>query len=268
MRTDRWHCWMIVEGVLKMKSGSFRDKIVLVTGGGQGIGKGMALAFAKEGAFLAIVGRSAAALEETEKEIMELGGECRCFQGDIADEQACREIVGEVLAAYGKIDVLINNAGIMKRTGTLETSNDEWRSVIDVNLNGVFYLSKLVLAEMQERKSGNIINITSANGVTPHPNASPSYGASKAAVTYLTRHFALEFAGDGIRVNAIQCGPIASKMTDQWSDDYRQQSLAKIPLARLGTEQDVASAALFLASDEAAFITGTSLNLSGGKLMQ
>lgn len=251
-----------------MNSDSFKDKIVLITGGGQGIGKGMALAFAKEGASLAIIGRNPVALEETQKEIIGLGGECHCFQGDIADEQACREIVGNVLGAYGRIDVLINNAGIMKRTGTLETSNDDWRSVIDVNLNGVFYLSKLVLAEMKERKSGNIINITSANGVTPHPNASPSYGASKAAVTYLTRHFAMEFAGDGIRVNAIQCGPIESKMTDQWSDDYRQKSLANIPLARLGTAQDVTSASLFLASDEAAFITGTSLNLSGGKLMQ
>lgn len=251
-----------------MNSDSFKDKIVLITGGGQGIGKGMALAFAKAGASLAIIGRDPAALEETQKEIRSFGAECHYFQGDISDEKACREIVGKVVNIYGRIDVLINNAGIMKRTGTLETSNDDWRDVIDVNLNGVFYLSKLVLAEMKERKAGNIINITSANGVTPHPNASPSYGASKAAVTYLTRHFAMEFAGDGIRVNAIQCGPIESKMTDQWSDGYRQKSLEKIPLARLGTAQDVASAALFLASEEAAFITGTSLNLSGGKLMQ
>lgn len=251
-----------------MNSDSFKDKIVLITGGGQGIGKGMALAFAKAGASLAIIGRDPAALEETQKEIRSFGAECHYFQGDISDEKACREIVGKVVNIYGRIDVLINNAGIMKRTGTLETSNDDWRSVIDVNLNGVFYLSKLVLAGMRERQAGNIINITSANGVTPHPNASPSYGASKAAVTYLTRHFAMEFAGDGIRVNAIQCGPIESKMTDQWSDDYHQKSLEKIPLARLGTAQDVASAALFLASEEAAFITGTSLNLSGGKLMQ
>jgi 3-oxoacyl-[acyl-carrier protein] reductase len=251
-----------------MNRDSFKDKIVLITGGGQGIGKGIALAFAKAGASLAIVGRDPAALEETQKEIRSFGGECRCFQGDISDEQACREIVEKVLHTYERIDVLINNAGIMRRESTLDTSNDDWRSVIDVNLNGVFYLSKLVLAGMKESKAGNIINITSANGVTPHPNASPSYGASKAAVTYLTRHFAMEFAGDGIRVNAIQCGPIESKMTDQWSDEYRRKSLGNIPLARLGTAQDVAAAALFLASEEAAFITGTSLNLSGGKLMQ
>ncbi|MGB7473708.1 SDR family NAD(P)-dependent oxidoreductase [Trichococcus sp.] len=251
-----------------MNSDSFKDKIVLITGGGQGIGKGIALTLAKEGASLAIIGRNLAALEETQKEIRNLGGECHCFQGDISEEQACQEIVGKVVDTYGRIDVLINNAGIMKRESTLDTSNDDWRSVIDVNLNGVFYLSKLVLAGMKERKTGNIINITSANGVTPHSNAAPSYGASKAAVTYLTRHFAMEFAGDGIRVNAIQCGPIESKMTDQWSDEYRQKSLGNIPLARLGTAQDVAAAALFLASEEAAFITGTSLNLSGGKLMQ
>ena len=130
-----------------MNSDSLKDKIVLITGGGQGIGKGIARTFAKKGASLAIIGRNLAALEETQKEIRNLGGECRCFQGDISDEQACQEIVGKVVDTYGRIDVLINNAGIMKRESTLDTSNDDWRSVIDVNLNGVFYLSKLVWLE-------------------------------------------------------------------------------------------------------------------------
>lgn len=250
-----------------MHKNLFDKKVVAITGAGQGIGKGIALAFAKEGALLVLLDINVQALESTQKEIEELGAVCTYFQANVSDDKICEELVDKIIETYGKIDILINNAGIMKRTSTLNTSTEDWKNVIDVNLNGVFYLSRAVLEKMEERKTGNIINITSANGVTPHPNASPSYGASKAAVTYLTRHFAMEFAQDGIRVNAVQCGPIASKMTDQWSEEYRRQSLEKIPVRRLGTAQDVASAVLYLASDDASFITGSSLNLSGGKLM-
>lgn len=255
-------------GEKRMSKKTFEDKVVVITGAAQGIGKGIALEFARQGASLAILDIDMSTLKKAEQEIKDTGGVCHCFQGDISNDKACEDIVENILAIYGKIDVLINNAGIMKRTSTLDTTTEDWLSVLNVNLNGVFYLSKIVLGKMKQKQCGNIINITSANGVTPHPNAAPSYGASKAAVTYLTRHFAMEFAKENIRVNAIQCGPIASKMTDQWSDEYRQTSLEKIPLSRLGTAQDVASAALFLASDAASFVTGTSLNLSGGKLMQ
>lgn len=250
-----------------MSKKTFNDKVVIITGAGQGIGKGIALAFAREGASLALLDINVEALESAQREIEELGATCAYFQGNIAEDSVCDELVEKIIKKYGKIDVLVNNAGIMKRTSTLDTTTKDWQDVINVNLNGVFYLSKAVLAKMEERKQGNIVNITSANGVTPHPNAAPSYGASKAAVTYLTRHFAMEFAQDGIRVNAVQCGPIASKMTDQWSEDYRRQSLEKIPVKRLGTAKDVSSAVLYLASDESSFITGTSLNVSGGKLM-
>lgn len=251
-----------------MEKKLYKDQVVMVTGAGQGIGKSIALAFANEGANLALLDINKEALENVKKEIEVLGNKCEIFQGNIADEQVCQNIVSKVMLTFKKIDILVNNAGIMKRTSTLDTSKEDWLSVINVNLNGVFYLSKAVLLEMSAAQRGNVINITSANGVTPHPNASPSYGASKAAVTYLTRHFAMEFAEKGIRVNAVQCGPISSKMTDQWSEEYREKSLAKIPLSRLGDPGDVASAVLFLASDNARFITGTSLNLSGGKLMQ
>ena len=250
-----------------MKEKNLNGKVVVITGAGQGIGKRMALSFAEQGASLARLDINIQALNDTKNEINLLGTPCEIFQGNIADDKYCGKIVSQIINIYEKIDILINNAGIMKRTSTLETITEDWKSVINVNLNGVFYLSKEVLKEMKKQKSGVIINITSANGVTPHPNASPSYGASKAAVTYLTRHFAMEFAKDGIRVNAIQCGPISSKMTDQWSEEYRKQSLLKIPLSRLGTDKDVAEAALFLASNNSSFITGTSLNLSGGKLM-
>jgi 3-oxoacyl-[acyl-carrier protein] reductase len=245
----------------------FDNKVVMITGAGQGIGKEISLEFAKNGATVAILDRNQSALENTKKEIEIFGGKCKYFVGDISNYEICETVVNKIIKEFSKIDILVNNAGIMKRTSTLETTNDEWLNVIDVNLNAVFYLSRLVLSKMKSMNSGNIINITSANGVTPHPNAAPSYGASKAAVTYLTRHFSMEFSKYGIRVNAVQCGPISSRMADQWSEEYRRKSLGKIPLSRLGTPQDVASAVLFLASDKSSFITGTSLNVSGGKLM-
>lgn len=126
-------------------------------------------------------------------------------------------------------------------------------------------MCKAVLPFMTKAMQGNIINITSTASKTPHPNAAICYGASKAAVTYLTKHLAMELGPLGIRVNAVQCGPIRSDMTDQWTDEYRAAVMKKIPLGRLGTPEDVAAGVVFLASDEASWITGCSLNCSGGK---
>lgn len=137
--------------------------------------------------------------------------------------------------------------------------------MIAVNESGVFYMCKAVLPFMTKAMQGSIINITSTASKTPHPNAAICYGASKAAVTYLTKHLAMELGPLGIRVNAVQCGPIRSDMTDQWTDEYRAAVMKKIPLGRLGTPEDVAAGVVFLASDEASWITGCSLNCSGGK---
>ena len=137
--------------------------------------------------------------------------------------------------------------------------------MIAVNESGVFYMCKAVLPFMTKAMQGSIINITSTASKIPHPNAAICYGASKAAVTYLTKHLAMELGPLGIRVNAVQCGPIRSDMTDQWTDEYRAAVMKKIPLGRLGTPEDVAAGVVFLASDEASWITGCSLNCSGGK---
>nr|WP_243681172.1 SDR family oxidoreductase [Lacticaseibacillus manihotivorans] len=134
-------------------------------------------------------------------------------------------------------------------------------------LNECFYAESSGVTDHGAEGGGAIVNITSAAAVTPHPNAAPSYGASKADLTYLTKHLAQEFAEDHIRVNAVCCGPIASAMTDQWHADYREKVLAKIPLKRLGTPEEVAAAVAFLLSEKAGFCTGASLNVSGGKLM-
>lgn len=214
-----------------------------------------------------ICGTKTKNLETVTTEITKFGGVSDFVTSDVSNVENCEKIVARTIKKFNKIDILINNAGMIDRSSTLDTSVEDWKKVIGVNLDGTFYLTRFVLKEMRTFGTGAIINITSTSSVAPHPNASPSYGASKAAVTYLTKHFALEFAKENIRVNAIQCGPIESEMTDQWSIEYRQSVINNIPLGRLGKPFDVAQAALYLCSEEANFITGASLNLSGGKWM-
>lgn len=244
-----------------------KNQTAAVTGSGKGIGRSIALSLASEGADIILNGNNILRLEGVKREIEQLGRKCYIVQGDISDFNTAALIRDCAESYFGHLDILVNNAGINDRSKTLELSFEAWQRTLDINLNGVFYTCKAVIPMMQKQNGGKIINITSANGVTPHPNAAPSYGASKAAVTYLTRHFANEFAKDNIRVNAVQCGPIESDMTRQWTEEYRELSLSKIPLHRLGSTEDVANAVLFLASELSGFVTGTSLNVSGGKLM-
>lgn len=243
-------------------------KVAIVTGSSQGIGEDIAKGLAEAGYDMVLTGLEANELAQVAKEIEATGRQVLQMPGDITDPDFTNKLVTTAKEKFGHIDVLVNDAGMMKRTKTLETLIKDWSLVIKVNLTGAFIMSQAVLRVMHEQKSGEIVNITSANGVTPHPNAAASYGASKAGLNYLTKHFALEFAPDNIRVNAVQCGPIGTKMTDQWDDTYRENMLKKIPLHRLGKTTDVANAVKFLVSDEAGFFTGSILNLSGGKLMQ
>lgn len=250
-----------------MLEGLLLDQVAVITGGSRGIGREIALTLAEAGAHIIINGNNKTKLEQVKEEILAIGTCCEIVVGNIADSKTSENIVSCAMERFGKIDILINNAGINDRQKTLDMSLEDWQNVMDINLNGTLYTCKAVLPLMMKQRSGSIVNITSANGKTPHPNAAPSYGASKAAVTYLTKHFALEFGRYNIRVNALQCGPIASDMTDQWTDEYREQMLQKIPLGRLGTTKDVAKGVLYLASNLSEYVTGASLNLSGGKLM-
>lgn len=245
-----------------------QDQVAVVTGASRGIGREIALTLAGAGAHVVVNGNRADLLDSLKNEIEALGRRCVTAAGDVSRPETAQAIVRAAQSAFGRVDLLVNNAGINDRQKTLELSLEDWDRVLGVNLNGVFYLCRAVLPLMVEQKRGNIVNITSANGKTPHPNAAPSYGASKAAVGYLTKHFALEFGRYGIRVNALQCGPVESDMTAQWSPEYRAAALEKIPLGRLGLPLDVARGVLYLASDLSDFVTGASINLSGGKLME
>jgi 3-oxoacyl-[acyl-carrier protein] reductase len=250
-----------------MGLGLLEGRIVVVTGASRGIGRAIALTMAQNGASLVINGNSEAQINRLGAEIEALGRECAIRPGDVANPETATGLAQTAISRFGRIDVLVNNAGINMRSSSLEMTLEDWQRVMDVNLHGTLHCCRAVLPHMIERRSGKIVNVSSTVAKTPHVNAAPSYGASKAGVNYLTQHLALEMAKHGICVNAICPGPIETDMATQWSDEYRQQVLAKIPLGRLGTPEDVADGVLFLASKMSDFITGETINVNGGTYM-
>lgn len=189
------------------------------------------------------------------------------LSGSAANPDTAIEVVKTAIDNFGRIDILVNNAGINMRSSTLEMNLDDWQTVLDVNLNGTLYFCKAVLPYMIDQKCGKIVNVSSTTAKTAHRNAAPSYGASKAGVNYLTMHLALEMAASNIYVNAICPGPVETDMSQQWTDEYRQEVTARIPLRKLGTPQNVADTVLFLASSMSDFITGETINVNGGTYM-
>lgn len=242
-----------------------KDQVAIVTGASRGIGRAIALDLAGAGARLVITGSSVPHLEGVARELQASGTEVRIVAGDITASHMPDLLMETARQAWGAVHVLVNNAGTMVRTPTAELTDDDWNRLLDVNLHAAFRLCRAALAVMP--CGGTIINMASTAAKAPHPNASAAYGVSKAGLVALTRHLALEYAGRGIRVNAVCPGPVESDMTAQWTADYRARKLAAIPLGRLGTPEDIAHAVTFLASPLAAFITGECLNINGGTLM-
>lgn len=244
-----------------------KDKKAIVTGASRGIGKAIALVLAAEGADVTITGNDLASLQKVCTEIENLGRKCNVVTGDISKPETAAEITAVTMKTFGRIDILVNNAGINTRIPTLELSVEDWKKVIETNLYGTFYTCAAVLKEMVKQNYGRIVNVSSSTSKTPHRNASPSYGASKAGVNYLTQHFALEMAKYDIRVNAVCPGPTETDMSKQWTAEYREQLYERIPLGRIGCSEDVANAVLFLAGDGCNFITGETININGGTYM-
>lgn len=242
-------------------------KSAIITGSSRGIGKSIALTFAKHGANLVIHGTREEALASLREEITALGGSCVYVAGDIGKPETAQRLAQACMEAYGKIDILVNNAGINSRFSFQDLTPEEWDRMIQTNLTSVFYTCKSVVPQMMEQKSGCIVNMSSAAGKTAHPNASASYGVSKAGINSLTQKLGFDLAPYGIRVNAVCPGPIETDMSQQWTPEYREKVLGAIPMRRLGTGEDVANVALFLASDLSAFIVGESINVNGGKYM-
>ena len=241
------------------------DKIILVTGGSQGIGKAISKLFAAQGAQLFIGDIVIDQAKTVEKEIVSQGGKCTAISLNVTDEQQWTESVNKVVAQAGTIDVLINNAGTNIRKSLLDMALSEWEQVINVNINGVFLGMSSVIPTMIHNRKGNIINMSSVAGLLGHLKAA-AYSSSKGAVRSLTKAAAVQYAMHGIRVNSIHPGMIYSPMTAATLDNKEQlEQLEKtIPLGRVGLTDDVAQAALFLASDTASYITRGTIMLNGG----
>jgi 3-oxoacyl-[acyl-carrier protein] reductase len=244
---------------------SFRDKVALVTGSARGIGYEIALRLAEEGASVVLVDLAGA--ETAAGRLKAMGRDASACPLDITDMEAVDAAVASIIGEKGKIDILVNNAGIIARGAFLDLSREQWLKVMDVNVNGNFYLCKAVIPHMIRRKDGNILNITSIAGKMGDITASPVYGTSKGAITTLTKSLARQLAAYGIRVNAVAPHAIETDMSAEWSEEKRRAVIDAIPLRRMGTAREVAEAALFLVSEGAAFITGETLNVNGGFLM-
>ena len=244
-----------------------KDRVAIVTGAARGIGKAVALTLIREGAKVALVDVERKRLEALKEDIEKKGGQAAAFVCDITKSSEVLAMVQQALANFGRIDILVNNAGIIRR-GTIETVTEEdWDQVIAVNLKGTFNCSKAVVETMKKQRYGKIINVSSIAGKMGDITSAPGYGPSKAGIDALTKTLARQLAPYGINVNGVAPHAIETEMSAQWSEERRNEIIASIPLGRLGKPEDVAEAVLFLASDQASFITGEILDVNGGAWM-
>ncbi len=238
-------------------------KRALVTGASGGIGREIAKALAAAGATVALSGTRVAALEDTQKEI---GKDCPILPANLSKLEEVDKLVPAAEAAMGGVDILVNNAGMTRDNLFMRMKDEEWDEVIAVNLTAAFHLNRAVLRGMMKARWGRIIGISSVVGVMGNPGQG-NYAASKAGLIGMNKALAYEVASRNITVNSIAPGFIASAMTDELNDKQRESILSTVPAGRLGTAQEVAGCAVFLASDAAAYITGHTLNVNGGMAM-
>jgi 3-oxoacyl-[acyl-carrier protein] reductase len=242
------------------------NKVAIITGASQGIGKGMAETFSKAGAHVACVSRNKDNLKSVADSLIENGGAASFYTCDVSSLDAFQNTIKEIAENHGSVDILVNNAGVCKDKLIMRMSEDDWNKVININLNGAFNGIKAVSQIMIKQRAGRIINISSIVGLIGNPGQA-NYAASKAGLIGLSKSAAKELAPRGITVNAIAPGYIATDMTDQITDQAKENLITKIPLGRIGSPSDIAASALFLASDEAGYITGQTLTVDGGMVM-
>ncbi len=241
-------------------------RIALVTGASQGIGRAIALRLAAAGHHVALAARNQQALTELAQEIQQLGGTAAPFPLDIASEESIKACAKAVLTHFGRIEILVNNAGITRDILALRMKRHDWDDVLTTNLTGAFLLTQACMQSMLKARWGRVINITSVVGQTGQAGQA-NYAASKAGLIGLTKSLARELASRTITVNAIAPGFIETSMTHILTDEQKLAMTSQIPLARPGTPADIAAAVAFLASDDAAYITGHTLDVNGGMHM-
>lgn len=241
-------------------------RVALITGASQGIGRACALRLAKDGATVAVAARSEEKLNDLVKEINAVGGKSSAFAMDVADEGQIKNAIKGALTEFGKIDVLVNNAGITRDQLVVRMKRSDWDSVINTNLTSAYLCIQQVIPSMLKQRWGRIINVTSIFGQMGQAGQA-NYAASKAGLIGLTMAIAREVGSRNITCNAVAPGFIETAMTAGISDDFKKEALKMIPLARIGTPEDVAAAVAFLSSDESSYITGHVLSVNGGMLM-
>jgi 3-oxoacyl-[acyl-carrier protein] reductase len=245
---------------------TFSGRVALVTGASQGIGRACALKLAQAGATLALAARGQEKLEELAREIETTGGKAAAFPLDVSDEEQIKSVFKAAIAQFGKIDILVNNAGITRDQLVMRMKRADWDSVLHTNLTSAYLCTQQAIGSMLKQRWGRIINVTSIFGQMGQAGQA-NYAASKAGLIGLTMAIAREVGSRNITCNAVAPGFIETAMTSGLGDDFKQNAVKMIPLGRVGSPEDVAGAVAFLASDEAAYITGHELNVNGGMLM-
>jgi 3-oxoacyl-[acyl-carrier protein] reductase len=245
---------------------SLAGRVALITGASQGIGRACALKLASQGATVAAAARSQEKLNELVNEISAAGGTAAAFVLDVADEEQIKSTIKAVIAQFGKIDVLVNNAGITRDQLVMRLKRADWDAVLNTNLTSAYLCIQQVIGSMLKQRWGRIINITSVFGQMGQAGQA-NYAASKAGLIGLTMAIAREVGSRNITCNAVAPGFIETAMTAALGDEFKQNAVRQIPLGRVGSTEDVANAVAFLASEEASYITGHVLNVNGGMLM-
>ena len=251
---------------MPVKCCNLNDKVAIVTGASRGIGKAIANQLSNCGAKVVLVARNAEALDSIEESINSQGGNAVAMQGDISSMNSFAEIAANTVSKWERIDILVNNAGTARDNIIMRMKEEDWDSVLDINLKGCFNGIKAVTRPMIKNKAGRIISITSVIGQIGNAGQS-NYAASKAGIIGLTKSMAKELGSRNITVNAVSPGYISTEMTEMLKEEVKEKMKSSIPLGRLGTPQDVANLVCFLASDEAEYITGQTFNVDGGMVM-
>jgi len=240
-----------------------KDKCALVTGASGGIGRAIAVALHAAGATVALSGTRVAALEEVAKE---LGSRTHVLPCDLSKSDEVEALVGKAEAAMGKLDILVNNAGLTRDQLSMRMKDDDWQQVLDVNLTAPFRLSRAAMRGMMKRRHGRIVNITSVVGATGNPGQA-NYVSAKAGLAGLSKSLAQEVASRGITVNCVAPGFIATPMTEVLTEQQKTAINGRIPAGRMGQPAEIAAAVLYLAADEAGYVTGQTLHVNGGMAM-